>query len=339
MYQRRMAKARVVGVTGGAPAPQARYPWLWRAAWRARDGLSTGDVVELQGTEAKRSDRDLGRDIPYRGAHLHADTASKLDASLIASRSNAPSCAGRDRPRGKRRLTACATGRRPGARRRHRPLRYRRVVRLDGAAIATWLPRLANPLGKLPNARVSARLRTAPRSRRHGEARTALRHATARVAGGSRNGVVMVVDLAHGQKPAPSSISATTARASASSRRAARAPSLQLRRRLFDSGRAGRRDPRHLGRPRPSGASRTPSARCANASTRGAMPSSPRTPLHSSKPRKPRATLDLVVSDPPSFVRARRPNRGRFRLTASCRRGGRVLAPGGVLCARHAPAM
>src|SRR5205814_1025556 len=87
-YQRRMAKARVVGVTGGAAGALRRgHPWVWRAGVaRAADGLSTGDVVELRGTEGE----PLGQGIwdatsPIAARIYTRDTASMLDASLIAS--------------------------------------------------------------------------------------------------------------------------------------------------------------------------------------------------------------------------------------------------------------
>jgi 23S rRNA (cytosine1962-C5)-methyltransferase len=201
-----MSKARVVGVTSGAAAALGRgHPWVWRAGVaRAADGLATGDVVELKGATGE----PLGQGIwdatsPIAARVYTRDAATKLDAAFIVA------AVGRAI---ERRSDLVARGDTTAYRLCHGEGdrvpgvvidRYDAVaiLRLDGAAIASWLPRLAAPLGELLE-------RAGVRSFAHRTSEKGAHAKLERLSGTPppenlevrENGVAMIVDLTHGQK-------------------------------------------------------------------------------------------------------------------------------------------
>jgi len=290
-------QARVVGSRSAAGALSAVIPGCGARRGARRDGLSTGDVVELQGTEGEALGQGIwDEDIPIAARIYTRDTASKARRVAHRERVERAILPG---PRSPRRET---TAYRLLPRRRDRVPgvvidRYDTVavVRLDGAAIATWLPRLANPLGKLLERSVSARLRTAPpiEAPRRSSNRSSARHRPRRWRF-AKNGVVMVVDLAHGRN-----------RPFLDQRdKRARVRELSAGRRVlnlfsyaggFSTAAALAARPTSPRSTSPSGASRRRRLDAPRtASTRGAMPFVTRTPLHSSKPRKQGQRWDLV---------------------------------------------
>jgi 23S rRNA (cytosine1962-C5)-methyltransferase len=211
-----MSKARVVNVTSGAAAALRRgHPWIWRAGVTKTSGpLATGDVVEVRGPEALG--QAIWDDASPIAARMYTRTSSpKLDAVLIVS--------GIERAI-ERRASLVATPDTTAYRLCHGEGdrvpgvvidRYDHVavLRLDGEAIARWLPELVPPLWRLldPMGLRSLALRADPSSdaarpsarvKKTGEGKLDALFGdpppdtiTVR-----ENGVAMVVDLAHGQK-------------------------------------------------------------------------------------------------------------------------------------------
>src|SRR5258708_27404624 len=149
-----MSKARVVTVTSGAATVLRRgHRWIGRAGVAGGgEGPATGEVVEIRDSGGEPLGQGIWDDASPIAARVYARSPSpKLTAEAVVR--------GIERAMARRRdLTASPAttayrlcngegDRVPGV----VVDRYDTVavVRLDGAAIATWLPRLANPLREL----------------------------------------------------------------------------------------------------------------------------------------------------------------------------------------------
>jgi len=201
-----MTKARVVTVSSGAAGAVRRgHPWIWRAGVaRASDALGTGEVVEVRASDDTPLGQGIWDDTSPIAIRLYARTVSpKLDAAAIAG--------GVERAVERRAFLAASSqttayrlchgegDRVPGV----VIDRYDdvAVVRLDGAAIATWLPDLAPRMWRLlePLGLVSL----VHRADKRGD-EVKLEALFGRLPPDTitvrENGMAMVVDLAHGQK-------------------------------------------------------------------------------------------------------------------------------------------
>jgi 23S rRNA (cytosine1962-C5)-methyltransferase len=335
-----MTKARVVTVTSGAAGAVRRgHPWIWRAGVaRANDGLATGEVVEVRASDEVPLGQGIWDDTSPIAIRLYARTVSpRLDAAAIA--------VGVERAI-LRRAGLGASGQTTAYRLCHGEGdrvpgvvidRYDRVavVRLDGAAIATWLPdlaprlwRLLEPMGLVALAHRAEKKGDEPKL----EPLFGLPPDTITV---RENGMAMVVDLSHGQK--------TGAFLDQRDNRA-RVKDLAAGRRVLNlfSYAGGFSTAAALG-----GALHVTSvdvAHAAHASAELSMRANGIDPsahafvtadafafLAAAKAK--RQTWDLIVSDPPSFAsseKAKPRALGAYRkLHGAC---AAVLGPGGILC-------
>src|SRR5882757_838072 len=84
-----MSKARVVTVTSGAASPLRRgHPWIWRAGVaRGSEGLHTGDVVEIRGSDGEPLGQAIWDDASPIAARIYARTPSPTisPASIVRS--------------------------------------------------------------------------------------------------------------------------------------------------------------------------------------------------------------------------------------------------------------
>jgi len=200
-----MSKARVVSVTSGAAGAIRRgHPWIWRdAVARGSEGLATGDVIEVRSVGEEPLGQAIWDETSPIAARVYARTVSpRLEPGAII-RGIERAIARRagfatDRETTAYRLCNGEGDRVPGV----VIDRYDdvAVLRLDGAAIATWLSDLGPAMWELLRAKGIRSL--AHRSAKRGEGgleplfgEPAPETITVR-----ENGVVMVVDLVHGQK-------------------------------------------------------------------------------------------------------------------------------------------
>jgi 23S rRNA (cytosine1962-C5)-methyltransferase len=335
-----MSKARVVHVTSGAAAALRRgHPWIWRAGVaKTSDSCATGDVVEVRGPEPLG--QAIWDDASPIAARIYARTTSpRLDASALARgieqaiERRAPLAA--DPETTAYRLCHGEGDRVPGV-----VLdRYDTVgvLRLDGDAIARWLPEFA-PLLWRHLEKMGLRTLALRADKKSGEGKLeplfgapAPDTLTVR-----ENGVAMVVDLAHGQK--------TGAFLDQRDNRA-RVRAMAAGRNVLNlfSYAGGFSTAAALG-----GASRVTSVDVAHAAHRAAQLSMRANGIDPAAhafvtadafaflatAHAKKQTWDLIVSDPPSFAPS---EKAKARALAAYRKlhgaCAAVLAPGGILCA------
>jgi 23S rRNA (cytosine1962-C5)-methyltransferase len=201
-----MSKARVVTVTSGAASPLRRgHPWIWRTGVaRGSEGLHTGDVVEIRASDGEPLGQAIWDDASPIAARVYARATSPMISPLVIVRAIERALERRSELSTRAETTAyrLCNGEGDGV-----PGvvvdRYDTVavLRLDGAAIATWLPELAPPMWRLlePMGLTSLAHRT---DRREGEGKLEplLGEPPPETITVRENGVAMVVDLARGQK-------------------------------------------------------------------------------------------------------------------------------------------
>jgi 23S rRNA (cytosine1962-C5)-methyltransferase len=200
-----MTKPHVATVTAGAASAVLRgHPWIWRdAVTRAAPAAKTGDVVSIHDPKGSVIGHGLWDTASPIAVRIYARGNERLDGRALAT-AVSRAFARRDRWKDDRETTAYRLCHGEGDRVPGVVIdRYAdvAVLRLDGDAIAVWLADLTQGIWPLLQALgVRSFAHRVPRGEGEGRLRTLAGDPPPETIAVRENGVVMMVDLAHGQK-------------------------------------------------------------------------------------------------------------------------------------------
>jgi len=200
-----MAKPHIATITAGAASAVLRgHPWIWRdAVTRAAAGAKTGDAVVIHDAAGRAIGQGLWDAASPIAVRVYARSNERLDARSLAS-AVGRAFARRDRWKDDRETTAYRLCHGEGDRIPGVVIdRYAdvAVLRLDGDAILVWLSTLVEGVWPLLQG-LGVRAFALRSARGEGEERlrTLAGDPPPKTIAVRENGVVMMVDLAHGQK-------------------------------------------------------------------------------------------------------------------------------------------
>jgi 23S rRNA (cytosine1962-C5)-methyltransferase len=200
-----MPKPSIATVTAGAASAVLRgHPWIWREAVTRAPGAKTGDAVAIHDPAGRAIAHGLWDASSPIAARIYGRAVERaLDARVIVA-AVARAFARRDRWKDDRETTAYRLCHGEGDRVPGVVVdRYAdvAVLRLDGDAIAVWLPQLVPGLGPLLEALgVRSFALRSPRGEGDERLRPLAGDPPPETITVREHGVAMVVDLLHGQK-------------------------------------------------------------------------------------------------------------------------------------------
>ncbi len=201
-----MTKPRTAIVTAGAASAVLRgHPWIWRdAVTRVPTGAKTGDALAIHDPQGRAVGQGLWDASSPIAARIYSrSTERELDAGMLVA-AVARACARRNRWKDDVETTAYRLCHGEGDRVPGVVIdRYAdvAVLRLDGDAIAVWLPALVKGVWPLLEAMgVRSFARRLPRGEGDDRLRPLAGDDPPETITVRENSVLMVVDLLHGQK-------------------------------------------------------------------------------------------------------------------------------------------